>query len=337
MGRTPIDRSPKSGFNSASEARLRALRKNAHGTASMDERVSFDSPEAMQAYIAAGCCPFCGKSFRNLAGHTNRTHGVSASELKDMAGLPHSYAVCSPEYSAKRSEIMKETQTPEIMNRMHAARKGGPRHISPGGRRVQSDKLRTYWEGREDAANMPWGEASRAAARTARHQAAQPRYDEIVARLKAGQLAKDIQTELGVSQSVVTAARNKAGLGDMRSMPQVRAEHARQTRTRHPDMIAPRLEKLDEQREQRLARWAELGSDWAAIGTLAGEWGVSRKTVASYLRKSGCEISDGRTSSPIRYRHPPSTRTCDVCGGPHLAKGLCEKHYRAAKRLGEKE
>jgi hypothetical protein len=47
-------------------------------------------------------------------------------------------------------------------------------------------------------------------------------------------------------------------------------------------------------RAERTARYLALGGGWAAVGQLAQEWSVTRKTAADYLRKAGAEVPDGR-------------------------------------------
>ena len=57
--------------------------------------------EELLECMRIGCCPWCGKSgFQVLSGHTSRIHGITADELRDMAGLFKHNATCTPRLSA---------------------------------------------------------------------------------------------------------------------------------------------------------------------------------------------------------------------------------------------
>lgn len=56
-------------------------------------------------YIQDGRCPFCQslRRYRSLASHTVVRHGVTAYELRELAGVGYSASICSEEYSRERS------------------------------------------------------------------------------------------------------------------------------------------------------------------------------------------------------------------------------------------
>lgn len=61
--------------------------------------------EAIREAIEAGKCPWCGRGpYQLLAGHTNKKHGISHIELRDLAGVPLNASICSPEYSERKRE-----------------------------------------------------------------------------------------------------------------------------------------------------------------------------------------------------------------------------------------
>lgn len=61
-------------------------------------------PEKLRAFIDAQVCPWCGKgAFRQLGVHTVQKHGISAFEVKNMAGLKTEDPICSKESSEAMS------------------------------------------------------------------------------------------------------------------------------------------------------------------------------------------------------------------------------------------
>lgn len=52
-------------------------------------------------------CLVCGKKQRTLKRHLSNAHGLTPAEYREEFGLPLSYPMTAPEYSAKRSEMAK--------------------------------------------------------------------------------------------------------------------------------------------------------------------------------------------------------------------------------------
>lgn len=54
-----------------------------------------------------------------------------------------------------------------------------------------------------------------------------------------------------------------------------------------------------------------------------------------YARKTG-NWRQGVTATAPRYRKP-KTKVCTVCGAPHMARGLCQKHYDVIKLAANRD
>lgn len=81
--------------------------------------------EDLRRYIAAGQCPWCPsqRSFTVLAAHTYHQHGISAYELREMAGLNRNTSICDPDYSRLRAELQRR-RPPEALQQQLAAARG---------------------------------------------------------------------------------------------------------------------------------------------------------------------------------------------------------------------
>lgn len=67
----------------------------------------FEAPRAddMTDALRQQVCPFCGAGpFVVVAQHTYQKHGVTADQLREMAGMMLNESICDPTYSATRSE-----------------------------------------------------------------------------------------------------------------------------------------------------------------------------------------------------------------------------------------
>lgn len=99
------------GFRGVSAETLRAKRlaaKTPAGQEDANRLVSYD-PEAVRAAVEALLCPFCGVGpFKVVARHVSLMHGVSPSELRDMAGFLKADSICDPAYSQRKSEQGKQ-------------------------------------------------------------------------------------------------------------------------------------------------------------------------------------------------------------------------------------
>jgi predicted transcriptional regulator len=69
------------------------------------------SQAAMRRAIEASTCPWCGRGpWKSLAAHTVLVHGVSAAELRVIAGMLKKETICAPEMSAQRSAAAKANE-----------------------------------------------------------------------------------------------------------------------------------------------------------------------------------------------------------------------------------
>ncbi len=86
---------------------IHAARQTAAGT--MIDAVP-PSKEAVRAAIAEGKCPFCGSGpWKMLPVHTNKKHGVDKWQLRDLAGLTTSDALCDSDTLGKMSARNQRT------------------------------------------------------------------------------------------------------------------------------------------------------------------------------------------------------------------------------------
>jgi len=78
--------------------------------------------DELRDFIRQQRCPFCNskKTFIMLAGHVWQAHGISAYELREMAGLNRGTSICDPDFSLERAELMRR-QDPEKLRAQLAA------------------------------------------------------------------------------------------------------------------------------------------------------------------------------------------------------------------------
>lgn len=315
--------------------------KVAKSDASLQYRKFSPEPHVIRQCIESGVCPFCGDQFKNIAAHTNRTHGVDRFELKEMAGIPKSAPACSPEFTAECSDRAKRDISPERISKLRAAKRTGKRVYSDAGRAVQAAKLRApeaIERRRFAVAEMDpnaIAEARRRAAETNSRRRRAAVYDrdcEIVRRLDSGESSEDIQAEMNISVTTVKGALKRLGANrDLRkdaANRDTRKQKSARNLARAHEIAQAESEALA---EERISRWRQLGETWEALSLLAEEWGVNEKTVRAYLRSCGAAVPDGRLVSPRRRgnRSPRPLRLCEVagCEAKHLQHGMCQRHF----------
>jgi len=263
------------------EAQHRVLR---HRTASIQDRVVAPSREEMRRAIANGDCPFCGAPYVNIAGHTYRAHGVSAVELKDMAGIPKTRPACTPELSAKLSEISKQDGLAKV-ERMRAARNPhAKRKLSAAGIQSQREKLNK--------------------ARAARRTRVSVHDDLILTRIRSGELAKTVENDLGINPGSVRRALRRSGVtDDLRQTNSGYGIRVNPTPVNTPsDRInaarAVTTARYETQAAQRLSEWDHSLKDFDSVRICAQNWRVSVAAARRWLKLHGVDVPNGRAAKP---------------------------------------
>lgn len=181
------------GFRGVSAESLRAKRlaaKTPAGQQDADRIVSYD-PKAVRAAIEAQACPFCGAGpYKSVGIHTARIHGVTAAELRKLAGWTKGARICSPEHSQKMNAVLTGRPDWKDMREKAAARAVAAGTIS--------------------VASEVWVEI--------RKSASVERDTKIMQLFTGGETLGDIGSALGVSRSTVKAVLARNGMvADARS------------------------------------------------------------------------------------------------------------------------
>lgn len=272
-----------------SSALALATRDARHVSAtSVQDRLVAPSAAEMLRSIQNSACPFCGKRMKNIAAHTNRTHGVDKFELKKMVGIPKTKPACSPEFTAERSVAAKSNVDADHMRKLLTAPRKKKREYSEAGKAVQRAKLSPH-QAREYARRAGETNARRRRAQTA------DRDRQIVQRVQSGELLEDVALSLGIHTKTAKRALMHAGFcEDLRTHAAKHEQRRAKSRLSLANGTAQRKKNLEAIRDERCRRWIDLGGNWEAISILAAEWGQSKKSVAAYLKRSGMQVPDGR-------------------------------------------
>lgn len=118
-----------------------AWRDKIHVLARLDEP---SKTEVMEAARTGQCC-FCTspKTYKWIAHHFVRTHGINLDELRDRLVLPKSYPFASEEVRAKFSANSKR-RAPEMLAAMRAGIRSNSRVLNSYGRLIQKQKANSY-------------------------------------------------------------------------------------------------------------------------------------------------------------------------------------------------
>jgi hypothetical protein len=201
-----------------------------------------------------------------LALHVHKAHGVDRHELRRQAGYTAKDSICSPSTSANaRDRLVSRPDFAETTQRALTA------SIERGATRIAA--------------------AARAANVTAENKS---RYDAVLAQWHAGVGVEEIAANTGFNPQSLRRILRRAGVyvdGRSRRSAQMTAVQREKAAAAAKTSMAASAAKL---RAERTARYLALGGGWAAVGQLAQEWSVTRKTAADYLRKAGAEVPDGR-------------------------------------------
>lgn len=275
-------------------------------------RIAPLSVEAVRRAVESQVCPWCGLGpYKVLSLHTHKAHGVDRYELRRQSGLGAKDSICSPDVSTNcRDRLVGRDNFAEMTQKAaFASVQAGAQRLA---RAAQAAKVK--------AANSD-------------------RYAQVEYMWQAGHSRKEIAKVTGFNPAVVRRILLRAGVDvDGRSRPaalptaEQRAK-ANATRRRNAATKAASL------RSARLARFQELGSDWAAVDRLEEEWGLARRSVVAYLREAGAALPDGRTDHPRRgprpdLRKPAVPCRAGDCGRRATRLGLCGMHYQRRRASG---
>ena len=232
-----------------------------HVSASLQETITPPSREAMQRSISADLCPFCGAGpYKNLGLHTHLTHGVSAAELRDLAGLKR---VCSEDLSDDSRRRLKGRADFAEMRR-----KGAAASVAKG----------AY-------------ETAHAASMAPRLEVIAERDPVIADRARRGDRLVDIAADLGVTVRVVQLSLKRQGVTP--TLAQTNADRRERLQAGRDAASRTRLERDANRRTRRLERFEVLGGDWSAVIALAAEERVTTKGMRAFLVANGVDL-DGR-------------------------------------------
>ncbi len=293
------------GYHGVATDTLRAITKLSKTPEGLYGRTSPPFQERLRACIAAGRCPWCDRGpYKVLATHTLRAHAISGAELREMAGFIKTATICDPQLSQKYSAARRGQRLPDAAyERARASR----RVFGPAGLAVQRAKLAS--------ARSP--EQQRRATRAAVTKMADEnasKHAEIVRLFADGHLFRDIAEHVGVHARTVRQVLARRGLVDQDGRA-LRSRNAafrdRQDRSRAAARTAVAT-KRDAVASARTDRFQHLGGTWEAVGALAAEWGVSKKSAADFLRKHGAVVPDGRQRGTAEDRGPDSPTSVEV-------------------------
>lgn len=218
------------------------------------------SESAIQAAIDAQRCPWCGAGpYKMLAGHTSKAHGVDRQELRRLAGLDSRSSICAPERSENaRKHLISQNADGSL------SKKGGQAAAERGihflGSQTRVAKLASANRLRDEAILSDY-HAGLGREEIARRNATGT---AVVARVLAA---------AGIKENGRRRAALKRDISDMRKASVAATERSS---------------------KEKVARYAELGSDWAAIHKLSLEYSVSAKSFAALMRRHGAHVPDGR-------------------------------------------
>jgi hypothetical protein len=279
-----------------------------------------------RAYVEAGRCPVCGDGpFAVVAGHTMKKHGLDRYALREMLGVYRTTSVCDAGHAAAcRARGLRAAREGRLA--LTGPRGTGKRVLSEAAQRANREKLAL--------AHAKAGQARTTLAEKRAPQRAE-RIRQVTELWQAGRSTAEISAELGIVVQSVVRWLKLAGIYDKH---EVLHRRSRANQSGLDIGRRRRAERCAATRVARVARFAELGGDYAASERLAAEEGMDGKNLRTQLRKDGCVVPDGRGATAKRRVRQPvpleQRRRCEVegCDGIMRAKGLCGMHYQRARK-----
>jgi hypothetical protein len=254
------------------------------------------SAASVRKFIEAQVCPWCGTGpWQVMAGHTSKAHGISAAELREMAGLIKAASICSPDHSKVTSERSRRRWDSAESSPLAAfsGGKGRKRSFSTAGRVAQREKAlaQTAEQRQRRSENM----------RAARAAAGQPKHEEILQLYDQGLLLAEIAVQADVSpitaRRVIRAHRDNPDLLK-RAFQSARwqAGAGRGRRKGHET----RSRRTQAEREAIRAEFENAGATRQALHALAVAHGITVKSMRGKLKRAGAALPDGRIARSER-------------------------------------
>lgn len=257
---------------------------------------------AMRRFIEAQQCPWCATGpWKVLAGHTNKSHGVSGSELREMAGLIKASPICSAEISAN---ARKRAIDRGASGALHAAPRAQRRPLtySSAGAAAQRAKLAAV-----RAQNPNQQKSATAASRAKTIERMTDLYEQILKLWDSGLTLREVARKARVApQTARDAIVRERPYADFiarrteslswRSV--AKSSLSRGTDTYSKAMAAERAMLRDE--------FERKGGTRQALIELAENRGIDMKVLRARLRKAGAALPDGRKESPLMRRRRTS-------------------------------
>lgn len=135
---------------SASERRRRGVlfeerRRDRRLSESADVRVGDPGPSVLREYIKALVCWWCGKGpWKSLAIHTRKSHGVSAANIREMAGLFKYTSICDPSFATELAARESNMANLALIPKKRGGK--GSRTLSEAGRQLYRQRLKDYMD-----------------------------------------------------------------------------------------------------------------------------------------------------------------------------------------------
>lgn len=244
--------------------------------------------QAMRDSVADGMCPFCGVGpFAVVAAHVTRMHDLDRREFREALGVYWKTSICDPGHSSAVQRRARRAWRNGAGERATAAR------LVSTSRRVLSpaaiDRNRQL-----AAANREVIVAVLKSNAEQIHRDRLPEYERWRSAWNTGASIQEMAGQFGVHPRTVSRGLRRLGIdlggenyrrrkrGNLHGLDVGHEMHRRESAAK---------------RKRRVSRFAELGSDWDALGVLAREEGIGRTSLRDQLKRCGVSVPDGRAGA----------------------------------------
>ncbi len=215
-------RSVEGAIRGESERQIRNRDRAARREASIaSSRTNLGDADAVLSTIRQGLCPVCRAGpFNSPGNHVTRIHGISAPELRQMAGMLQHDSITSDEYRLRNVERGREryADNAEALLAGHASwrAEGGTTALTDPGRRARADVLdRIRPEGEGAYAHLPHSVRSEKAKRAneaSREKRARVTDEAIRLVVTTSLSMSEIADQLGIARDTIRRALNRRGI-----------------------------------------------------------------------------------------------------------------------------